>query len=499
MTLRRALAAFLMLAFVAGAARPAGAYIKSELKPWPGAGFRTDEGSWMRPLDPRVTFTPLLTVGDSLLAPSEDLDNFLFYPAPDGIGVRSLGRGLAEIDVAHNLSWEDGLGGSRISRLLYDEEERRLLSADWVVDGVSPDESFQSLGSVSIPSTREGVLIPNLIVNEGSTDGSHHGVAAAVNLRSGQVTSLPWLGRMRHGATVLLPMWGGRLVAIITENATSGASRLFMYIADSDADFLSGRGQLHVFRADPPDDDRPDTQSAAMTRKTRAPLKGRFVPIGGLDQSESQSAPFSLEAAVEAARGCRFVRLGDVAPDRRNPGAFYFADQGDENLMDPVSGRPVTGDGRVYRVELDSFDPTIVREMRVILDGDDEDDLYRPRDLETDMKGLWIQEDPQRRGIHPSRLLRWDFDVRKLDVLAECAERDPQGRMIPAGTGGLWRTCGIVDASDAFGANTWLLAVQGRNDRSTMFDSRGGGGQLLLVKWTDRPEEKKKKDKKEKR
>jgi len=261
-----------------------------------------------------------------------------------------------------------------------------------------------------------------------------------------------------------------------------------MYIADSDADFLSGNGDLYVLRADPPAG-RPDTQSAAMAKKSRPPLTGRFVPLHGIAvHTDPTNGPSIVEASTRAAGALNFVHLEDAAPDRRNPSAFFLADRGEETFMDPVSGRPVTGNGRIYRIELDPFDPTIVKEIRVLLDGDEADDIYRPRDLETDEHHLMVSEDPERRGIHPSRILRYDLDTRRLDVLAECAERDPQGRMIPAGTGGLWRAAGIVDASDAFGPGSWLVAVQARNDRSTRFDSRGGGGQLLLMRtpiWTD--------------
>ena len=67
-----------------------------------------------------------------------------------------------------------------------------------------------------------------------------------------------------------------------------------------------------------------------------------------------------------------------------------------------------------------------------------------------------------------------------------------QFRMIPEGTGGSWRTAGIVDASEAFGPGTWLVAVQARNDRSSVFDGHGGGGQLLLMRTSVWNEAKKK-------
>jgi len=473
-----------ILAALCGVVALAGAAVRPELRPWPGPGFQTERAPLMRVLDPDVAVTSLLTVGDSLLAPTPEAEDFIFLPAPDGIGVQSLGRGLAEVYVTHQTTWEDGVGGGRVSRLLFDADSRRILAGDWVVDGI---ESYERLGSAFLADTHDGFLTPTFLINEGSTQGPSHGVVAAVNVRSGFVTELPGLGRFRHAMTLLLPITNGKVIAILTEEGDPGRSQLYMYIADSDADFLAGNGDLYVLRADPPAG-RPDTQSSAMVKKSRPPLTGRFVPVRGYAvHGDPAVAPSVLEAATRAAGSLNFVRLGDAAPDRRNPSAFYVADTGDETFMDPVSGRPVTGDGRIYRIELDPFDPTLVKEIRVILDGDEADDIYRPNDLDTDEHELMVQEDPGRRGIHPSRILRYNLDTRRLDVLAECAERDPQGRFIPEGTGGLWRTAGIVDASDVFGPGAWLIAVQARNDRTTVFGNRGGGGQLLLLRtpeWT---------------
>jgi len=485
--MKRRAPAFVLLLGVALATLAA---VRPDLKPWPGTGFRTPEGSYLRPLFPGVSFTPLLTVGDTLLPPSADDERFVFLPRPDGLGIRSIRKNVAEVYVAHETSWKDGLGGGRVSRLLVDTENRRILGADWIVDGI---EGFDRLCAAELVEAHEGFLIPHFLVNEESIEGLNRGVVAAVNVRSGVVTTLPWLGRFRHEKTLILPATNGRIAAIVTEDGLPGQSQLYMYLADGDADFLAGRGQLHVFRADPPRD-RPNTQLASMARKLR-PLTGRFVPLPGFSEDGSALAPASLEAATRAAGALNFVCLEDAAPDRRDASAFYLADTGDENFTDPVSGRPVTGDGRIYRVELDPFDPTIVRELLVLLDGDDADDLYRPDNLETDERGLMIQEDPGRRGIHPARILRYDFDTRRLDPMAECVERDAQGRVIPEGTGGAWESTGIVDASSFFGPGTWLVAVQAHTDYAAGFGGRGGGGQLLVMKAPLRGEAPKKKAK----
>jgi hypothetical protein len=66
--------------------------------------------------------------------------------------------------------------------------------------------------------------------------------------------------------------------------------------------------------------------------------------------------------------------------------------------------------------------------------------------------------------------------------MAECAEQDAKGEFLPRGVGGGWESTGIVDASDVFGPDTWLIAVQAHNLWLPQFRNRKGGGQLLLLR-----------------
>jgi hypothetical protein len=212
-------------------------------------------------------------------------------------------------------------------------------------------------------------------------------------------------------------------------------------------------------------------------------MSGRFVPLSPEDPSRPVGEqPGRLEARSQGAGCLNFVRLEDAVPDREAPNAFYFADTGAPGLYDPVAGRLVTGAGRLYYVRLDPFDPTRVEEIRVVLDGDEGDDLYRPDNLDCDTRYVWIQEDPGVRGLHPARILRYDTRTRRLDLMAECAEQDSKGRFLPKGVGGEWESTGIVDASSLFGPDTWLIAVQAHNLPVPAFRGRQGGGQLLLLR-----------------
>ncbi len=459
------------LAFLCG-------YTRGPLVLGPGKGARTQAPSMVRALREDVTLIPLLTAGDSLASPEAGSESYVFAPAPDGLGARLTQKGIAEVYVAHELSWSSGYGGSRVSRLAVDLRNLGVLGGDYLVDGT---EGYSRFCAATLVGQREGFLAPTFLVNEESVEGYHRGLVAAVDVRDGTVTELPWLGRFSHEATAIIPVASGKLVVVLTEDYFPGESQLYMYVAENDAEFLAGRGRLHVFRADPPPAGRPNTRLASLATKSR-PLTGKFVPISPDLSRRVEEQPRDLEAIAQAAGCMNFVRLEDVAPDRNLSNAFYVADTGADNFFDPVTGRPVTGKGRLYHVRLDPFDPLRVEELAVVLDGDETDDLYRPDNLDTDERYVWIQEDPGERGLHPARILRYDTQTRRLEPMAECAEQDPKGRFLPKGIGGVWETTGIVDVSEIFGADTWLIAVQAPNVWLRQFRGRWGGGQLLLLR-----------------
>lgn len=469
-----------LLAAFAAAAVLTGAGTRGPLEVGPGSGYRTPTPAMVRPLRPGISVSPILTVGDTL-APSDPDDYhfpYVFYPLPDGLGARDVGSGLVEVYVAHELGWQDGVGGARVSRLVLDRRTGGVLGGDYLIDG---NEGYSRFCAAALVGPRDGFLIPTFLINEESLLGINHGIVVAVDARDGTVTDLPWLGRFSHEATIIVPTSSGRIVAIATEDSPdTGESQLYMYQAETDSDFLTGRGQLYVFRAEIPPG-APRTRTAALASKARA-IAGRFVPLYVAPGIADARRPEELEQLAQRAGCLNFAKLEDAAPDRERSDSFYFIDSGDDDWSDNVTGRPVTNAGRLYRATLDPMDPTVVRRLDVVLDGDDGDDLYRPDNLDSDRRCLMIQEDPGVRGIHPSRILRYDLQSRRLDAIAECAERDSRERLLPSGTGGAWESTGIVDVSEIFGDDTWLIAVQAHTIESTSFGGRGGSGQLLLLR-----------------
>jgi hypothetical protein len=445
------------------------------LRAGPGHGYLTPEPAMLRALRPDVRIQAILTVGDTLAASAPGAEPYTLAPLPEAVGLLERDGRTAEALLTHGLGWRPGYGGSRVSRLLLDRANGGVLAADEILDG---SEGYSRLGAAVMAGTREGFLRPQLLINEATSLGPRRGVVAAIDARDGTVRDLPWLGRFPHGATVAIALSTGRLAAVMTglDDEAQG-SRLYLYLAEGDADFLEGRGTLHVFRADAGPGGRPLRNPAAI-RKMDV-VTGRFVPVRAADPDE----PLAWAEAAGRAGAFPFVRLGGAVPDRGRPNAFYFADRGESGLRDFFAARPYTGNGRIYHAELDPFDPTRVSELRVVLDGDEGDDLYRPDDLATDGDVLMIQEDPdEQRGLHPARVLRYDIESRRLDAIAACAERDSRGRLLPDGVGGAWASSGICDAGDVFGEDSWLLVVQARTLEQRVLGRRESAGQLLLVR-----------------
>jgi len=142
----------------------------------------------VRPLREDVSVIPIITVGDSL-APADTVRGaFVFAPEPDGLAIRKTENGLAEVYVAHELSWHEGFNGARVSRLAIDLRNLGVVAGDYLVDG---SEGYTRFGAASLVGPQEGFLSPTFLVNEESIDGIYRGIVVAVDARDGTVKHLP--------------------------------------------------------------------------------------------------------------------------------------------------------------------------------------------------------------------------------------------------------------------------------------------------------------------
>jgi hypothetical protein len=217
----------------------------------------------------------------------------------------------------------------------------------------------------------------------------------------------------------------------------------------------------------------------------------------------------------------QFVRVEDIAYDKR-PGmanVVYIVDSGRGRTAAQSLDTPNfrSTNGRVWRMVLDPSDPTKVTSLRVFVEGDDNpvqtlNEIHQPDNIESTKNGILVTEDPGSSQQFPAgsqlpnattaRLWHVPFSgpsgagapsvVVKIDQSADGGPTDVDGRAV--GNWGAWETSGIVDASDAFGPDMFLLNVQAHTlwvekapgddnngDGQPDFTYKREGGQLALL------------------
>ena len=253
-------------------------------------------------------------------------------------------------------------------------------------------------------------------------------------------------------------------------------------------------------------------------------LSGEFVEINKNNAQGDQSV---LETASDAANVFQFVRIEDIAYDKRprdadDPIVVYLADSGRAQTVTPAPN--VSTNGRIWRLALDPSDPTVVLSLTVLVNGDDTpvktfDEIHQPDNLETTPNSLLVTEDPS----SGNQFLTTDTDTRKtparvwripltaggvgtpeialavdqsldenLTYDVDAADPTPLPSGVPPispGRLGAWEASGIVDASSIWGPGWFLVDVQAHtlwmskeSDPVNLgFTRKREGGQLLAV------------------
>jgi hypothetical protein len=204
----------------------------------------------------------------------------------------------------------------------------------------------------------------------------------------------------------------------------------------------------------------------------------------------------------------QFIRIEDIAYDRKHGKTVYFADTGEPRAIPhPTTTRLFRGpsgtqgaymNGRLYKLQLNSRNPLGTATLS-ILPGANFDDLgyqnadapHQPDNVETTKNAIYFQEDPGSHNAQPSfagatnaRIWRYDLESHALTVVAEVDQS-----MSPITNKGAWESSGIVDASSVFGRGAFLVDVQAHGwdmDAGTGNDPpavpKRERGQLLLIR-----------------
>ncbi len=353
-------------------------------------------------MQPGVTVTALLTVGESMPRTGSPGQWYRMVGIPDGLGAFAEGQDRVELFMNHELSkWtpsspvagEPARYGAFVSLYELRPSDQRIVSGGPAYDelrrGMSPTPIAGALSGLcsSFLAGRESGFDRSIYLTGEEATGLHTldglgGSGLAIIDHVAYI--LPGLGHFSKENLIVAPGTGDRTVIFGFEDKQGGMeSQLYMYVGmkDGEADHPLARngligGKLYV----PPLDTGPRDEAAF--KKADGVLTAQWVEIADAETLTDRQ----LDEASHRARAFNFCRLEDGAPDRQRRGTIYFVTTGD---ADPNQR------GRVYQLGFDPNDPVAGSvSLRVLLEGDAGDPIVSPDNLDTDASGaILIQED----------------------------------------------------------------------------------------------------------
>ncbi len=497
------------------------------------SGFRTAQPAMLVAVAPGVTVEPILTTGETLPG------GYRFEAIPDGISFRPRGQGRVDLYINHETSTvpfpytpaaptesnsQNDFDNSQLSHLILNQHSGGVLHGRMVITSA---ENFQRFCSNYMATEKEGFDRPILFTNEEATDfvfrsgkawpapaseppAEQAGLVVAYDVRTGERRPIYGMGRHNHENSVAIPGYDDLVVLSTDDTFTSNPpqSQLYAYIASSTDALWNDAGDLYGFVSDDPavNDYYDFPIGSAMS------VSGRFVMI---DKASATGTQTALEAASDALNVFQFVRLEDVAYDKR-PGmgnVVYIADTG-RGATSAGGNAFTSSNGRVWKLVFDTSDPTVVTSLSILIEGDDNpvktlSEIHQPDNLETTPSSLLITEDPGSSQQFPAgsmdanattaRIWRYDLNTGTLEVVAKVDQSADEGPTdvdsASAGNLGAWEASGIIDVSSVFGPGSFLVTVQAHTlwvekapgddnvaPAGPDFTFKREGGQLLLLR-----------------
>jgi hypothetical protein len=503
----------------------------------PGAGFKTGQAAMLTPVAPGVSVEPILTVGETL--PGTD---YVFESIPDGIALQRHDNNRVDVYVNHELSTVpfpftpatpanpigtgfNDFANAMLSKLSLNRDTAGVLAGEYVIPS---EANYHRFCSNFIATKEHGFERPILFTNEEATDfvnrtgtswpagpnAEQAGVVVAYDVRTGKYHSIYGMGRHNHENSVAVPGYGYPAVYSGDDTFSAPASQLYLYTARSARAVLKDQGQLWAFKGDNGAvNDYGDLAGAAST-------SGRFIPV---PRDIALGDQTGLENWSNANNVFQFIRVEDIAYDRKHENVLYFADTGEPRaLPDPATTRLRRGpsgtmgpypNGRIFKMVLDPSDPTRVLSLSILIDGDSLGAagagnvalIHQPDNVETSGDLLLFQEDPGSQNqyaiTNPAGTTAriWGYNLRtggspfvvaRVDQSADEGPTDKDASTTKANAGA-WESSGIVDASDTLGPGTFLVDIQAgsliveeevRMEGPNRLTYQREGGQLLVLR-----------------
>jgi len=469
---------------------------------------------------------------------------------------------------------ENDFDNSQVSKLILNQHSAGVLNGSFAISSSAGLQRFCSnfLATAAEGFDRDILFTneesPDYVLRQedswppalGSADQREAGLVIALDVQTGKSHPIYGMGRHNHENAVAIPGFddlvvlsgddtftSGPLTGVFPAGAVPSQSQLYSYIAPNTDALLADEGDLWAFVSDTPGvKNYYDVLPGSGTV-----VSGRFIQVPkdiatGLkaDGTEVEAADFGfplppangtwqidlrttapnlagidgpqwvLEYWSDINNVFQFVRVEDIAYDKNDPNVAYIVDSGRGRTAAQSLDTPnfKSTNGRVWRMELDPADPTVVASLTVFVEGDDNPvktptEVHQPDNIETTATGLLLTEDPGSSQQFPvgstdpaattGRLWYVPFSgtpavVAKVDQGADGGPTDVDGRA--PGNQGAWEASGIVDASAAFGPGAFLIDVQAHSlwvekapgddnngDGQPDFTYKREGGQLLLI------------------
>ena len=179
-----------------------------------------------------------------------------------------------DVYVNHEYDSEEHGQYAKVSKLRLNTIDGSIIGAQLAIIDPQGYERFCSASLVE----GYGFEHPIFLTNEEVADG----LVLAIDAINGTVYELPWLGLFSHENTIHVPYFydnANRTVVLSFEDVAETESEVYMYVADTPNDLLSGNGQLYVFGA--ADNSTYNTWDDIYYNSSSesAAINGTFIPL----------------------------------------------------------------------------------------------------------------------------------------------------------------------------------------------------------------------------
>jgi hypothetical protein len=421
--------------------------------PAQAAGTLTDQSSMLTAIGEGVTVTPIIAVGEA----AGD-EGYTFESIPDGIALKTRGRGAVEVYVNHETSTvpfpynpgapteansQNDFDNAQLSQLILSSRNAGVQTGKMVITSA---EDFQRFCSNYLATAKEGFDRELLFTNEESVDwvnrsgkawpavigadeARQSGLVVAHDIKTGQTRAIWGMGRHNHENSVAIPGFDDLVLLSGDDTFTNNPSQsqLYSYVApDADA-VWDDEGSLWAFKS---------TTAGYAKYEDFAPgdttsITGEFIPVPrniaegrNADGSELMAADVGFDPPPSDGTWQRdpngvgidgpqwvlehwsqlngvfaFVRVEDIAYDKRPDmsNTVYVVDSGRGTTGAVADGKSTNG--RVWKLVLDPSDPKKVTSMSILIEGDDSPvktigEIHQPDNIESTVNGLYLTEDP---------------------------------------------------------------------------------------------------------